>query len=257
MKLNKLKMTGLVLSAAWMQLGICEAEGLRPLSTDRPDATESPNTVDKGHYQVELELASATFDGSREFYQFLETNLKYGVTDEMDIQFVVPIFGYEAGGSEGLGDIQVRLKYNLWGNDGGETALAVMPFVQIPSGADGLSSGEVEGGIIVPFGMDGAFGWSYGFQAEVDLLADPAGDGHHFSFLASATAARPITETTGFFVELVGVQGEGGEATSEAYFNTGITWGPEANLQFDAGVRIGLTSDSDDFSPFAGVSLKF
>ena len=36
---------------------------LRPLSTDRPDTTESPRTVDAGHFQFELELAAWERDG--------------------------------------------------------------------------------------------------------------------------------------------------------------------------------------------------
>jgi hypothetical protein len=39
-------------------------EFMRTLSTDRPDKTESPYTVDAGHFQVEMDFASATFDKS-------------------------------------------------------------------------------------------------------------------------------------------------------------------------------------------------
>ena len=251
------RMMILAVSAAGMQVGLGEVTGLRELSTDRPDVTESPYTVDKGHFQMELEMASATIDGSMESYGFLEANLKYGVAANTDIQFVIPFFEHEAAGSEGFGDIQIRLKHNLWGNDEGDTALAIMPFLQVPTGNGGVSSGEVEGGIILPLGIEGPNGWGYGFQIEADLVADAIGSGHHFSLLASATAARALTEKTGFFVEAVGIAGEGSEATTEAYFNTGLTWAPEGNLQFDAGVRVGLTSDSDDLSPFFGVSLKF
>ena len=33
---------------------------LRDLSPDRPDATESPYTVDAGHYQLEMDFANFT-----------------------------------------------------------------------------------------------------------------------------------------------------------------------------------------------------
>jgi hypothetical protein len=35
---------------------------MRPLSTDRPDQTESPYTVDAGHFQIEMDLANGTLD---------------------------------------------------------------------------------------------------------------------------------------------------------------------------------------------------
>jgi hypothetical protein len=54
---------------------------MRPLTTDRPDLTESPISVDAGHVQAELDLVVATFRDSRsERVQFdvLPTNLKLG-----------------------------------------------------------------------------------------------------------------------------------------------------------------------------------
>ena len=243
--------------AAGTQVSLAEPAALRPLSTDRPDATESPYTVDKGHFQFELEVASATRDGGEESYGFGELNMKYGFGTDSDLQLVLPIHEHVAGGAEGFGDIQIRLKHNLWGNDDGDTALAIMPFVQIPTGADGISSDEVEGGIIVPLAVEGPGGWGFGFQVAAEVVADETGDGHHFSFLSSATAAHAITESVGFFVEAVGIAGEGSEATTEAYFNTGLTWARSESVQFDGGVRIGLTDDSDDFTPFIGVSTKF
>jgi hypothetical protein len=257
MKLQVKQIVGLAVSVSGIQISLAEPSVLRPLSTDRPDATESPYTVDKGHFQFELEVASATRDGGDESYGLGELNMKYGLGTDADLQIVLPFYEHVAGGSEGFGDMQMRVKINIWGNDGGGTALAVMPFLQIPTGRDGISSDEVEGGIIVPLAVEGPNGWGFGFQVEADLVADEKGDGHHFSFLASATAAHPITETVGFFVEVVGIVGEGSEATTEAYYNTGLTWAVEENLQFDGGIRIGLTNDSEDFTPFIGVSSKF
>jgi Putative MetA-pathway of phenol degradation len=251
------KQVGAVVMAAGLQGVVAQDAELRPLSTDRPDTTESPFTVDHGRFQVEFELASMTRDGSGESYALGEMNLKYGLATHTDLQWVVSSYEHEAGGVEGFGDMQLRLKQNLWGNDGGETALAIMPFIQIPTGRSGVTSGEVEGGIILPFGIEGSNGWGYGVQAEVDLVADELSDGHHFEFLASATAAHDLTETLGCFFELVGIVGEGTEAGTEAYFNTGLTCAVAEQVQLDGGVRVGLTNDSDDFTPFVGISAKF
>src|SRR5580698_8340444 len=35
---------------------------MRDLSPDRPDVTESPFTVDAGHYQLEMDFANFTYD---------------------------------------------------------------------------------------------------------------------------------------------------------------------------------------------------
>lgn len=251
------KQVGAVVMAAGLQGVVAQDANLRPLSTDRPDTTESPYSVDKGHFQVEVEMASMTRDGSGESYALGEMNLKYGLAANTDLQWVISSYEHEASGPEGFGDMQLRLKQNLWGNDGGDTALAIMPFIQIPTGSSGVTSGEVEGGIILPFGIEGSCGWGYGLQAEADLVADELSDGYHFEFLASATASHDLTETLGCFFELVGVVGEGTEAGTEAYFNTGLTHALAEQVQLDGGVRVGLTNDSDDFTPFVGISAKF
>lgn len=251
------KPVGVVVMAAGVQGLVAQGVDLRPLSTDRPDTTESPYTVDKGHFQIEMEMASMTRDGGGESYALGEINLKYGIAANTDLQWVISSYEHEAGDPEGFGDMQLRLKQNLWGNDGGDTALAIMPFVQLPTGNSGVSSNEVEGGIIVPFAFEGIWGWSHGVQAEVDLVADELSDGHHFEFLVSATAAHDLTDKLGCFFELVGIVGEGSEADTEAYFNTGLTYQLAENFQLDGGVRVGLTNDSDDFTPFVGISAKF
>ena len=91
----------------------------------------------------------------------------------------------------------------------------------------------------------------------VEVFHGGGGLGHHFEFLASATAAHDLTETLGCFLELVGIVGEGAEAGTEAFFNTGLTYALAEQVQLDGGVRVGLTNDSDDFTPFVGISAKF
>ena len=237
-------------------LPLCASAELRPLSTDRPDTTESPHTVDSGHYQFELEIAAWAKDGREREWSVAELNAKFGLNDSTDLQLVLPFYSQLRHGDEGFGDIQIRVKHNLWGNDEGSTALAVMPFIKLPTANGDLGDGEFGGGLIVPFGCEGPAGWGFGAQAELDLDADNFGD-HHFSFLASATASHAITGNTNFFVELVGIIGLGGDVDEEAYFNTGLTWLTTPTCQFDGGIRVGLNGAAVDFSPFVGVSTKF
>src|SRR5688500_5011937 len=55
-------------------------ELMREFSTDRPDVTESPYTVDAGHFQVEMSLVEYTLDddGGAELDEFVvaPANLK-------------------------------------------------------------------------------------------------------------------------------------------------------------------------------------
>lgn len=235
---------------------VAAGAGLRPLSTDRPDITESPYTVDAGHFQFETEIANWARDGSERGYSLGELNSKVGLDSANDLQLVLPFYAHVHDGGEGFGDMEVRLKHNFWGNDEGSTALAIMPFIKLPTANGGLGNGEYEGGIIVPFGFDGPCDWSFGVQGEADLAADDDGV-YHVDFLTSATSSHPISENAGFFLELVSILGTDSSEDWEAYFNIGMTWAFAPMCQLDGGIRTGLTQASADLIPFVGASTKF
>ena len=233
------------------------AEELRPLSTDRPDTTESPYTVDAGHFQFEMEIAAWAKDGRERELTLGELNAKVGLNACTDLQVVLPFYTQVRNGGEGFGDVQIRLKRNLWGNDEGSTALALMPFIKLPTAHGDLGNDEFEGGLIVPFGFEGPAGWACAVMAEGDIEADEDGSGHHFTAVTSATTSHAVTENTGVFFELVSVLSAESGADWEAYFNTGMTWAVTPTWQVDGGVRLGLTDASTDFTPFLGLSTKF
>lgn len=246
-----------LLAAAVSANAITAAAELRPLSTDRPDTTESPYTVDAAHFQFEMELANASRDGGNREFSFGELNSKIGLDAATDLQVVTPFYRHVSDGGEGFGDVEIRLKHNLWGNDGGATALAVMPFVKLPTANGDLGNGGFEGGLIIPFGFEGPASWFCAVMAEGDLEADDEGGGYHFVGVTSATTSHDLTETTGVFLELVSVLSAESGAGWEAYFNTGMTWAVTPSWQLDGGVRMGLTDAATGFSPFLGASTKF
>src|SRR5688500_12749162 len=150
---------------------------MRELSTDRPDTTESPYTVDAGHFQVELSFVEYTrVDGGDDFeeFAFLPANVKVELLNHVDLQLVVtPLVRQEfedadAGDDDasGFGDTQLRLKVNFWGNDGGPTAFAFMPFIQFPTGDDDVSTNHAEGGLIFPLAVELPAGFGLGLMAE-------------------------------------------------------------------------------------------
>ena len=204
-----------------------------------------------------MESLAFTRDGDEREWAFGELNAKVGLNDATDLQVVLPVYTHAEGGDEGFGDMQLRLKRNLWGNDGGATAFGLMPFVKIPTANDGLGNDKFEGGLIVPFTFDAPAGWSCATMAEFDLNADEDGSGYHLGTVVSVSLSHDLTECTGVFFELAGIAGGAEPSAREAYFNSGLTWLVSSAWQIDAGLRIGLTSDSTDFSPFTGVSVKF
>lgn len=247
-------------------------EWLREMSTDRPDQTESPYTVDAGHFQVELDLASATFDRDRSGGGNVQTtgwgtsvNLKAGLLNNTDIQFVIDPYVSErfedhgagtVNNHSGFGDFQTRLKINLWGNDGGQTALGFMPFIKWPLPADGLRNGKTEGGVIIPLAVELPAGWSTTLMTEFDFVSD-GGSGYDTDFVNSITCAHDIIGKLGGYVEFFSVVSSAPNSEWQGQADVGFTYAINDNTVFDFGCNFGVTESAPDFNPFIGCSFRF
>lgn len=243
---------------------------LREMATDRPDTTESPITVDAGHVQVEMSFAAYERDRHNperdgvevEAWNIVPVNVRLGLRHDLELQVVidnylraearVPALGLRERVS-GFGDVTLRLKRNLRGNDGGDTALAVMPFVKIPTNSGGVGNRRVEGGLIVPVNFTLA-GIGLAAMTEVDVVRNGADDGYTLTWLNTLAYGFGLTERLGGFVELASVTGEGRHALA---FDCGLTFAVNPDLQLDCGVNLGVTRAAPDLVVFAGISRRF
>jgi hypothetical protein len=237
------------------------ADQMRGMAPDRPDATESPITVDAGHVQTETTLFGFAKDGSVEGYSFGETNFKLGLTNHTDIQLVVPFFERETGGGSpgdsGIGDLTLRWKWNLWGNDGGDTAFGIMPFVKAPTASHQLGNDKVEGGVILPLSIGLSERLGVTVMAVFGAAYDEVRDDYGADFINTASFGLELSEKLGAFLEFASVASTRAGADWEGYGNTGLTYAATDNIIFDVGVSIGLVHASQDFEAFTGVSLRF
>ena len=236
---------------------------MREMSTDRPDTTESPYTVDAGHVQVESSFVDSTRDddgGDFDALSVLPTNLKIGLTNNIDLQLAVePYVREEFEGDEidGFGATQLRLKINLWGNDGGETAFAVMPFVQFPTEDDDFgATHHVQGGVILPLALALPNEWSLGLMAEFDAVRDAADEDYELQFVHTATVGRHIVRDLAGYVEYIGATDTEEGTGYVSLIGGGLTYGASDNVQLDCGVNFGLSDSADDFNVFAGISIR-
>lgn len=247
---------------------------MRDMSTDRPDKTESPYTVDAGHFQFEADLVNFTRnrdtnDGANSktrAYDVMAINAKAGLLNNLDIQFVVETFKYDkttdfdAGTTEkksGFGDITTRLKYNVWGNDGGTTALAIMPFVKFPTNSDDLANDDIEGGVIVPLAVDLGNDWGMGLMTELDINKDEDDSGYHAEYVNSITFSKGLTDSMGMYAEFFTSKSSESGSDWANTLDFGMTYGIGDNVQLDAGVNIGVTEAADDLNPFIGATYRF
>lgn len=227
---------------------------MREMSTDRPDTTESPISVDAGHLQLELDAVSVARDSGATDLAIAAMNLKLGLTRAMDVQLMFEPF-HQMGGERGVGDLTLRNKINLWGNDGGSSAFALMPFVRLPTASDGFGSGHVELGLIAPLGFDGPADFSFGTMLEVDAVRRE--DAYGADLLATFTAGHDLWSPLGAFAELESTFQLDADHEVALGFNAGLTLALTSDLVLDGGVRVGLTEEAGDLSLFLGGSARY
>src|SRR6266568_3679122 len=247
---------------------------MREMNTDRPDKTESPFTVDAGHIQIEADILNYTYDRYNpartdtrvETVSIAPMNLKVGLCNNVDLQLVLETYesvrthDFAAGtvqNNRGFGDVFVRMKWNAWGNEGGASAFAVMPYMKLPTNQDDLGNDSVEGGAIFPFALELPAGWSMGLMTQLDVVHDVSGSGHHPEFLNSVTFGHDIIGEPAGYAEFFSAVSTESVSDWIGTVDVGLTYGPTRDMQLDGGVNIGVTRAADDINPFIGISWRF
>lgn len=261
-----LSLLPLCLQLAISPAGAADVGGapMRGLETDRPDATESPVTVDPGRFQIESSFVTFSRnddEGTRtESLGIMESNLKYGLGPATDIQLVFTPYLRETTETAGVktasgdfSDLTVRLKQNLWGNDDGATAMGLLPFVKIPSGT-AVSNGRWEAGVATPFAWRAGERWGLGGQLQADRVLDDADGRMDWEFSHTMVLGWDITSRFGIYLEYLGVAGD---HPYHSYFSGGATYALGEFIQLDVGTLVGLNAEAEDLTVFTGISWKF
>ena len=247
---------------------------MRPMILDRPDKTETPITVDAGHLQMEMDLINCGWDRENgeggdvttAGFSAAAMNWKVGLVNHMDLQVIVQSFNHlrvddPAAGPpvvrSGFGEVINRLKINLWGDDGGSTALAVMPLVTWPTAGRDLGAANVEGGSVIPFAAELPAGWGLGMMTQVEFRPGAEDDGIDNTCINTVTVGHdligPLAACVEFFSEVHTESGSLWIGTVDL----GLTWTLHADWILDAGNNLGVTPSAPDLNPFAGRSCRF
>lgn len=250
---------------------------MREMSTDRPDTTESPHTVDAGHLQLELSFVDWTYDRRNDdgvttrSLAVAPVLIKFGLLNSVDLQIGLDPYTHtrtkdratgDTDSGDGFGDTLVRVKFNLWGNDApdesmGGTSLAIMPFVSFPTATSGLGSGQTDWGIIVPLGMELPGGFDLGAMIEFDVSRSEQDDRTVVDFVHTITLGHAIAGDLNGYIEYAGFANLNHDERYRGYFDFGLTYGLTDDIQLDGGARVGLTRASDDIGLFVGLSMRF
>jgi hypothetical protein len=253
---------------------------LRGMSTDRPNITNAPTTIDAGHLQIEM--------GATDYQYFREKdsggnvrsdawglgqfNFRVGVLNNTELNVVVNSYenvkvqnvGGGAGTTSrasGFGDTVVGGKVNLCGNEMGdnawETAFAVQPQVKVGTAPQGVGNGRVEYAVGFPFlvNLPGAFHLSLqpGFSFERNTMDT----GYVAGVQGAVCVDRVVVGKLDAYVEYAG------SATREAHVealqavDVGVVYPLTDDVSLDTGVLFGVDRVSPTAEWVAGVSVRF
>ena len=268
-------MNARVLALAFLLIGANGAAAasptLRPLCPDRPGKATDACTVDQGHFQLEIDA----YDVTLQRHAGVTTNttfaanptLKYGVTSNFDVELnLVPyikIRSHSSGTTQadsGLGDLYLRAKYVPISGGPHGLSFGLEPFLKIPTAAHALGNGTVEGGLLLPVGLDLGGGWSLSSTPEFDALQNQATLGRHLAMINVVALSRAFSSGITVSGEVWNSSDFDRGGTVEQYsFDVAAAWQParDPDLQLDAGVNVGLNGNTPDLQAYVGLSRRF
>lgn len=239
-----------------------------PLTTERPDFTESSRTVGRRVLQIETGYVFAMDEtGPTRLRQHIigDTLFRYGIgADWLELQFgLQPISETtrQNGVSTthgGTNDLYVGTKIALTPQECHYPEMAIILRSVLPTGTDHFSDDEVLRGI----------NWLYSWElndcvtlagsTQANQMIDPESDGDYLEVAQSVSVGVDLGEGTGLYLEWYGLFPDGADSAQvEHYMDGGFVHLLNDDLQLDIFAGHGLNSSAADFFCGAGLSVRF
>ena len=152
----------------------------------------------------------------------------------------------------------MRAKVNLWGNDGGSSAAALIPYVKAPSAPLGIGNGAVEEGLLAPVAFSLPNNFTLLLVSEIDALRDSADDGRHPNVIFDVNLSREVIKNVTAYAEFwADYNDDPVIKTTQLSFDTALAWTVFPNVQLDVGANFGLNAVTPAIQVYAGVSQRF
>lgn len=241
--------------------------GLAALGGLRAQVTESPHTVAPGRFLLEMDALTLTLDrapgASYTAFGAATTFLTTGLTQNLDLQVGAELFisqKIDLGGfterDSGIGDVYLRTKWKFYEDRATGTAVALLPYVKLPTNSGSVGNDAIEGGLIVPWTTQLAGGFDVAAMAALDLLRNDADDGYDTNWHFSAYLSRPLTQAVGLYAEF-GLGKSSGAAGTDGILGAGVTLAVSESTWWDFAVYRGIASKAADWKHVLRFNLGF
>lgn len=251
-------------SAIALLLSACSPvtrKGLEPLVTDRPDFTESTETVARGMRQLE---AGTTF--SRTFAErngsVGEALLRIGVARRTELRVGLNSFSMARSGgatASGFEDISLGTKIKLL--DGGpagslKPALSLIVASSLPTGANEFRARKPQPEMKFGAAWDITSRVAFSSNLNYARVSEAAAD--YGEFAATGSVGVTLTDRLGAYAEYFTFMPTAVNLSASRYVNGGFTYGLTDNLQLDLRSGFGAHRRADlDYFFGAGVSRRW
>jgi len=281
-KLSKFNWIGIILVLFFYQVQAQETTGVsdnnqnidHSIITDRPDATESPNTVEPGYVQIETGGYYTSYENAgvkTESHGYNTTLARIGLLENMELRLGV---NYENNRvTSGMGEASVKtdfksfspllagIKINLFEGQSlsggpGKTDFGFLGHVYLPfstSTPQGINPSDPK-----TTGADFRFSVGHELSDRAGLAynfgGQWAGDGSGMAFVYTLAYGYSLSEHIGAYIEVYGDAPE--LASANHYWDAGFTYLVGWNLQYDVTIGRSITH-GQDLLLSAGLSYKF
>jgi len=250
---------------------------LRDMDTDRPNITNTPHTVDAGHWQIEAGIMDFAYyrdnfsgDSVRsDDFAFGQFNFRLGVLDDLELNAVVDTYETDSTHdisrhstfrASGFGDTVVGGKLNLWGSEGtddlGYTALAIQPQFKFPTARNDVGNGRFEFSVGLPFLANLPAGFHLGLQPGVTQERNSSNSGYVTGFPGSVSFDRVVLGNLDVYLEYAAHPTAEKHVTAPQTIDFGGTYPLTKSIVMDAGVNIGLNRASNNIEVLTGISIR-
>jgi len=251
---------GALLAAATLLAGVARAE----VEPDRPDTTNSVQTVPPGAAQLEtgLEYARTRVAAEPVERRFaVQAALRAGLTDRLELRLegepLVRLRGVEDDTNHG--DLTVGVKYRFLETAPGKwwPALGVNPFVKIPLADEPIGTERVDFGLLALAGLDLPWKLSLDVNAGLTVVGQSRPNGHLPQALTSASLSAELVEDLAPFVEVALASREERDGRDTLRLASGLVYRVTSAVAIDAAVETGLVGRTPDYAVRAGVTVRF
>ena len=248
---------------------------MRDFNTDRPTKSNVPYTVPAGHFQYEGDLFiygydnTSTPDTNITSWTVGNPTLKLGLLNNLDVEVNFSFYNsirtatVSTGAStlsQGFGDTFTRFKWNLFGNDGGGPALALIPYAKWPTAPifpQGTGNGYIEGGLIAPLAVPLPMGFNAIIMGEMDIVKNAFDSNYRVNIPALLNVSRPIFENVTAYAEIYANWSTNPQAPNLYTLDFALAWQPRPNFQLDVGINIGLNAAAPPYQIYMGIAQRF